>query len=1245
MRRSLIIFIFCIAIFIALASYLKIPIASATGGPTDGDAITVKVLVIAYDPFLEAFSGKRLSKYFEEDIYQGTQGDQSPSATTTKIMNTLEAESHGKIKYQMVESMTVLDEWPLHLNGQRYTDTQYLSEYNDHLLNNTPFTLGPVNYNFIIDSFNIDERINNGEIDEVWLWGGPGFGWGESAMAGNGAYPVNHDPILGVNTKPFVLMGFNFERTENEALESYGHRMEWIMKRVYGSMHFPAGPPPPSAPAILHTWDQFTIKAYDPGTLVGCGDAHAGLNFETWDPSVEYNAWSTNLVDSMCPNWLNNFPYLIGTPVPVNCNTWDGSGTCPVDTTLDYIKWWYRHMPHVAGSMDGYLNNWWRYYTDLETYKNKPRIMNDSMIVQEDFSELNYQTWGTDFCSQGANCAADDTSQKVVGNASIKVLGTDVGSNALWYNAVWAEQRVPGNWNVDPNGYFTFWARLANATSQNGPFTLLLCDDIFNQQAGEYNCYKYVSANDLLNSQIGNWVKFDVPLAGGSGWTRTIIGSPNFTNIDQMGLQYGNPLPLGNDFNLDGFGFTNIYGQYTDLSEDTNNSNWLCTVNGAGTCATTHDTSVKYYGVGSRKINTNGQGDVSLSYPAAQNANWNATNQTFAFWAFSVNPNVNGFENGSPKIVLKTNANNYYTYVPVVNVMNAALGRWQRFEIPLNGNSTYWTRIATGSPNLADIDWVEIHTDTSGTTAYDIYYDTMGFRASDVTAPSVSIASPANGANVGGTVQINVTASDDVALKRVDYFVDGNYVETDALTPYIFFWDSSTVTAGSHSLTMKAYDMFDNVTTSNAISVTTSGSDGIFSDDFEAGNLNAWSALVDSGNKLSVTSASALHGTKGLATLIDNTNDKYLVDLNVNDESSYRARFYLDPNSLTMASADTFSVFSGRNSAGSAFHVQLNYSSSSGYRIRTQMYNDAGTVLNGSWVNISDGSHSIEVYWKAATAAGANDGFITLWIDGTVSGSQTLVDNDTKRIGEARFGAVANLDPGTSGTFYLDDFVSRKTTYIGPIGSPPDTIFLDGFESGTTGAWSSETDAENDLSVTVASALDGTKGLSALVDNLTDMYVTDTTPQAETRYRARFYLDPNSITMASADTFNVFAGRNSAGTAVNVQLNYSSTNGYRVRTAYYNDAASQVGGTYFNITDAPHYIEIDWKASSAPGANDGYVTLWVDGALMGTQSNADNDTKRVDEARFGVVGNLDPGTSGTFYLDKFESRKTQYIGP
>ena len=39
----------------------------------------------------------------------------------------------------------------------------------------------------------------------------------------------------------------------------------------------------------------------------------------------------------------------------------------------------------------------------------------------------------------------------------------------------------------------------------------------------------------------------------------------------------------------------------------------------------------------------------------------------------------------------------------------------------------------------------------------------------------------------------------------------------------------------------------------------------------------------------------------------------------------------------------------------------------------------------------------------------------------------------------------------------------------------------------------------------------GTYGVQALINGTSARYVQDTTPNAEPRYRARFYFDPNSL--------------------------------------------------------------------------------------------------------------------------------------
>ena len=75
---------------------------------------------------------------------------------------------------------------------------------------------------------------------------------------------------------------------------------------------------------------------------------------------------------------------------------------------------------------------------------------------------------------------------------------------------------------------------------------------------------------------------------------------------------------------------------------------------------------------------------------------------------------------------------------------------------------------------------------------------------------------------------------------------------------------------------------------------------------------------------------------------------------------------------------------------------------------------------------------TLELDWRAATTAGANNGGLTLWIDGVQQADLTGVDNDTRRIDQVRLGAASGVDTGTRGTYFFDAFESRRLTYIGP---------------------------------------------------------------------------------------------------------------------------------------------------------------------------------------------------------------------
>lgn len=90
----------------------------------------------------------------------------------------------------------------------------------------------------------------------------------------------------------------------------------------------------------------------------------------------------------------------------------------------------------------------------------------------------------------------------------------------------------------------------------------------------------------------------------------------------------------------------------------------------------------------------------------------------------------------------------------------------------------------------------------------------------DTESPSVSITSPAAGATVSGVVTVTASASDNVGVARVEFFVGATLAGTATVAPFSFNWDTAAVANGSHSLTARALDAAGNAATSAAVAVT-----------------------------------------------------------------------------------------------------------------------------------------------------------------------------------------------------------------------------------------------------------------------------------------------------------------------------------------------------------------------------------------------------------------------------------------
>jgi subtilisin family serine protease len=86
--------------------------------------------------------------------------------------------------------------------------------------------------------------------------------------------------------------------------------------------------------------------------------------------------------------------------------------------------------------------------------------------------------------------------------------------------------------------------------------------------------------------------------------------------------------------------------------------------------------------------------------------------------------------------------------------------------------------------------------------------------------PQVALTWPAAGAPLSGTVTLAATATDDVGVVKVEFFLGSRSLGTDTEAPYELVWDSATSNNGPGSLTAKAYDASCGQSTSAAVDVT-----------------------------------------------------------------------------------------------------------------------------------------------------------------------------------------------------------------------------------------------------------------------------------------------------------------------------------------------------------------------------------------------------------------------------------------
>ncbi|HEY0554111.1 MAG TPA: S-layer homology domain-containing protein [Thermoanaerobaculia bacterium] len=171
------------------------------------------------------------------------------------------------------------------------------------------------------------------------------------------------------------------------------------------------------------------------------------------------------------------------------------------------------------------------------------------------------------------------------------------------------------------------------------------------------------------------------------------------------------------------------------------------------------------------------------------------------------------------------------------------------------------------------------------------------------------------------------------------------------------------------------------------------------------------------------------------------TTASFVQDNSPSAESTYHVRFYANLRTLQMLDGTGFDLFAAYDGAdptpptvagNAALRVAVQAASGKKQLNVFARLNSGSESTIAAPVTLPDGWRSIEIDWVKATAPGANNGHLNLWIDGKAQTGLSGLNNDTETINYSRWGAVAGLDAGTSGSFRLDDFASQRTAYIGP---------------------------------------------------------------------------------------------------------------------------------------------------------------------------------------------------------------------
>ncbi len=359
---------------------------------------TLNVLVIEINPVLNTVTtpdGKH------PKVSELVNGSNSTQVSLNELIEDFEDSSHGYLKIKT--KMEYLNEFPKYTSqinlkngkkGYRIDEETYLSEikydgtgkYNSdywfNLLNGPLWSNLPsfsFDYEYIINKFDLVNRKNKKEFDQVWLLTIDPSQTYETNMVGRKAFWINGQPIKK-DCDNFVLANISISRRDAN-YHALGHGMEGILYNVFDVTYgkdYQANVyniTNESEYNKLNLWQKFTLNALNNKStyITGVGNVHYPFNSKD-----NYGYEVTTKTNTNWESWLN-YPNISVNTTKDNNKAWTSnpinnkimtSSSEEKDPDRLYTRFWSSLFPHITGyTEDGYLNNWWKYIKSYDYVK------------------------------------------------------------------------------------------------------------------------------------------------------------------------------------------------------------------------------------------------------------------------------------------------------------------------------------------------------------------------------------------------------------------------------------------------------------------------------------------------------------------------------------------------------------------------------------------------------------------------------------------------------------------------------------------------------------------------------------------------------------------------------------------------------------------------------------------------------------------------------------------------------------